>query len=171
MAIDTAPGEGTRVTLSAPLRVRVPEKTATSASPRAASEPTDASHSIDRCRVLLVDDHIIIREGLSTMLELQEGIDVVGQASNAVEAIKLADSLEPDVVIMDVSLGEVSGIEATHSIVSEHPEIKVIGLSMHIEDEIAEAMREAGASAYLTKGGPTNVLVSTIRSLASAIRA
>ncbi|MFW6213903.1 MAG: response regulator, partial [Spirochaetota bacterium] len=72
-----------------------------------------------------------------------------------------------DVVIMDVNLGEVSGIEATREIVGDHPEIKVIGLSMHIEDEIAEAMREAGAAAYLTKGGPTKVLVNTIRSIVS----
>ncbi len=167
MAIDTAPGHGTLVTLTAPLSVQPGPESGASTSEAKPRKRNGSPEPIERCRVLLVDDHSIIREGLSMMLELQDGIDVVGQAANAAEAIELAGSVHPDVVIMDVNLGEVSGIEATREIVGDHPEIKVIGLSMHIEDEIAEAMREAGAAAYLTKGGPTKVLVNTIRSIVS----
>ena len=114
-------------------------------------------------RVLVVDDHKIMREGLVGLMQFESDIEVVGQAADGPQAIELAGRLQPDVIIMDVNLGEMSGVEATKRILADMPHIKVIGLSMHTDGDLANAMRDAGAIAYLTKGGPAEDLISAIR--------
>ncbi len=164
MDIASAPNQGTRITLTVPVSAAV-------ASPQPAPRPSEPiSTSIvemrskeDLLRVLIVDDHKILREGLAGLLRFQPDMEVVGEACDGPEAIELAERLQPDVIVMDVNLGEMSGVEATGRIVSRHPQIRVIGLSMHVDEDVAAAMRQAGASAYLTKSGQSGELIETIR--------
>jgi PAS domain S-box-containing protein len=170
LQIDTAIGGGTRATISIPpgeeqpLRDRREEVRDMGAGTGTISiEPADA-----KIRILIVDDHKIVREGLAGLLQFESDMDVVGHAADGPEAIDLAHKLEPDVIIMDVNLGEMNGIEATKIITKQKPGIRVIGLSMHIDKSLAAAMREAGAAAYLTKGGPCEDLIGAIRSCRKA---
>ena len=114
-------------------------------------------------RVLLVDDHEIMRRGLAVLLADEPDIELVGEAENGVAGVDLAGRLLPDVVIMDVSMPGMSGTEATGLIKQAHPATRVIGLSMHDLDGTEEAMRAAGAEAYLTKDGPVEDLLCAIR--------
>ncbi len=114
-------------------------------------------------RVVLADDHRILREGLASLLIEEPDLQVVGQAGDGLEAIELVRSTRPDVVLMDVTMPRLDGIEATRRITAEMPGIAVIGLSMHEEDDMADAMRSAGATAYLSKGGPADTLIAAIR--------
>jgi DNA-binding NarL/FixJ family response regulator len=114
-------------------------------------------------RVLLADDHRILREGLASLLSEEPDLQIVGQAVNGLEAIQLARSIHPDVILMDVTMPRLNGIEATRRITAEMSQVAVIGLSMHEEDDMADAMRSAGAVAYLSKDGPADVLIATIR--------
>lgn len=116
-----------------------------------------------RIRVLLADDHQILREGLASLLADEPDMEVVGEAGDGQEAIELARSTAPDVILMDVTMPGVDGIQATRQITSEISNVRVIGLSMHEEEDMAKAMRAAGASAYLSKGGPSEALIAAIR--------
>lgn len=120
---------------------------------------------------MLVDDHRILRQGLAGLLKEEPGIEVLAEAENGAEALNLARELKPDVIIMDVNLPGMNGIEATRILVHEMPQVKIIGLSMHYEEDIAWAMREAGARAYLTKGCPVADLISAIRGCGTALDA
>jgi CheY-like chemotaxis protein len=116
-----------------------------------------------RWRVLLVDDHRLMREGLQALLEEETDIEVVGQAGNGVEAVQKADVLRPDVVVMDVLMPVMDGVEAARQIRAQHPEIRIIGLSMFDEADMARKMLQAGASTYLPKAGPAKELLAAIR--------
>ena len=118
----------------------------------------------DRLRVLLADDHQILRQGLAELLAAQPGTQVVGEASNGAEAIIMARQLKPDVVVMDITMPGMGGVEATRLLHLEMPHLRVIGLSMHEEDDMATAMRNAGASAFINKGGPIENLLAALRS-------
>jgi DNA-binding NarL/FixJ family response regulator len=166
MDIETAPGGGTRITLTAPLGL--PQRpTDETVSEEATDERAGPAIHIRRrpevCRVLIVDDHAIVREGLAELFQFESDIEVVGQAHDGPHAIQLAEELRPDVVVMDVNLGDMTGVDATRQMLCRNPRLKVVGLSMHADDEVALAMRDAGASAYLTKGGPAEDLIATIR--------
>ncbi len=115
-------------------------------------------------KVLLADDHRIIRASLAGLLKSQPGIEVVGQAADGREVIELARRLRPDVIVMDVTMPYVDGVEATRTLIGEMPGLSVIGLSMHEKEDTQQAMRAAGASRYLTKDGPPELLVAAIRS-------
>jgi DNA-binding NarL/FixJ family response regulator len=114
-------------------------------------------------RVLLADDHTFFRDGLARMLKKEPDIKVVGHAKDGQEAVNLAGKLKPDVILMDISMPIVNGIEATRIIHREHPNIRIIGLSMYDDQERAQAMRDAGVSDYLDKGCEASALVSAIR--------
>jgi len=116
-----------------------------------------------KIRVLVADDHEMMREGLAVLLRREPDIELVGGAFDGEVAVELARELRPDVVVMDVTMPRVNGIEATRRIVAELAGVSVIGLSMHEEADMAAAMREAGASGYLTKDGPPDALVAAIR--------
>jgi PAS domain S-box-containing protein len=156
MRIDAAPGHGSRFTLIAPVRLA-------KRSAQSSAIAEDAPLADFKIRVLIADDHIVVRQGLFKLLDEQPDIHVIGDAGKAYEAVEMARRLKPDVVLMDISLPDMSGLDATRLILSSCPEISVIGLSMHEEEDMAASMLEAGAVAYLTKGGATGPLISTIR--------
>jgi two-component system, NarL family, response regulator NreC len=116
--------------------------------------------------ILLVDDHLAARESLALILRHQENMEIIGEASNGRMAIELTRELQPDVIIMDVSMPVLNGIEATRQISSNHPNAKVIGFTMNPETNLAYAMQKAGAIACISKGDPIEVLLETIQKCA-----
>jgi DNA-binding NarL/FixJ family response regulator len=112
---------------------------------------------------LIADDHSIIRHGLSSLLSYEPDFEVVGEAADGRQAIELAQQCCPEVVIMDINMPVINGIEATRILAEEMPEVKVIALSMHLEKDAARGILEAGAVAYLAKGGGVEELLQTIR--------
>lgn len=114
-------------------------------------------------RVLVVDDHQIIRDGLKSLFSQEPDIEVVGEASTGEEAIVKADQLLPDVVLMDITLPVMDGLEAAAKILQAHSEIRVIGLSMHADRYYIGMMKDAGASAYVLKETAYEVLADTVR--------
>lgn len=103
-------------------------------------------------RVLLVDDHFLVRQGLRKYLSHHIDIELVGEATDGVEAVKLTDLLKPDVVVMDINMPNMNGIEATGSIIRKHPHMPVIGLSFYVGNENRDALLGAGACRLLEKG-------------------
>ncbi|MHB0999160.1 MAG: response regulator [Armatimonadota bacterium] len=114
-------------------------------------------------RVVLADDHKLMREGLCGLLEKQKDITVVGLADNGREAIQLVSKHSPDVVIMDISMPELNGIDATRQIVSEYPKVKVIILSMHLDQRLVGESLKAGAIGYVLKDSAFEDLVAAIK--------
>jgi len=114
-------------------------------------------------RVLLVDDHRILREGLRSLLSEQAGLIVVGDASDGEEALALVAESHPDVVVMDMVMPRMSGLEATTLIRRLHPEVRVLILSMYDDDEYVQRVIQAGASGYVLKGVAADDLVRAIR--------
>jgi len=104
-----------------------------------------------KLRILLADDHSVMRTGLRALLERQPGLEVVGESENGRETIKLADSLKPDIVIMDVGMPGLNGIEATQAIVNQHPATAVVILSMYADESYVMRALKAGARCYLLK--------------------
>jgi len=116
-------------------------------------------------RILLADDHKIMREGLCSLLEKQNEMEVVAQAENGRMTVKLTRELAPDVVIMDVAMPDLNGIEATQQIISEFPSVKVIALSMYSDRQTVKGMLRAGASGYLIKDSAFEELAQGIRAV------
>jgi two-component system NarL family response regulator len=112
---------------------------------------------------MIADDHQVMRRGLATMLQLETDIEVVAEASDGEEAIRIAREIEPDVILMDVSMPRMNGIEATRAIHSELPHVQIIGLSMYDEEDQAAAILNAGAAAYHCKSGSSALLLAAIR--------
>ena len=102
-------------------------------------------------RILLADDHKIVRDGLRTLIGKEAGMEVIGEAENGRKALKMAEKIRPNVVIMDMTMPDMNGIEAARKIVTEVPGVKVIALSMHSDRRFVLGMLEAGASGYLMK--------------------
>lgn len=116
-------------------------------------------------RILLADDHQTAREGLRELIAAQDGMEVVGEASNGRSAVEMSIEMSPDVVIMDIGMPDLNGIEATRRILSENPRCKVIGLSMHSDRRFLSEMLKAGATAYLLKDSAFEELASAIRAV------
>jgi DNA-binding NarL/FixJ family response regulator len=117
--------------------------------------------------ILLVDDHKIVFESLQSLLDEQPDMRVVGWAENGRDAVTKVKELEPAVVIMDVAMPDLNGIEATQQITSHYPGTKIIALSMHAEKQFVTGILSAGASGYLTKNCSSDELVNAIRSVAA----
>jgi DNA-binding NarL/FixJ family response regulator len=115
--------------------------------------------------VLLVDDHKIVREGTRQLLALHEDILVIGEASDGREAVRMAGEFQPNVVVMDVRLPQLNGIEATRIITSQYQKIKVLILSAYDDDSYVFPLFEAGASGYLLKTSSGNELAAAIRAV------
>jgi DNA-binding NarL/FixJ family response regulator len=113
-------------------------------------------------KIVIADDHQLMREGLSSLLSQQDDIQVVGQATNGREAVQLAEKDSPDVVVMDVSMPDLNGIDATRQIVARSPKTKVIALSMHSDRQFVAEMFRAGARGYLLKDGAFEELANAI---------
>jgi two-component system, NarL family, response regulator NreC len=118
-----------------------------------------------RLRILLADDHIVMRTGLSALLERQPNLEVVGESENGRETVELTGSLEPDVVVMDVGMPILNGIEATKLIVADHPTTAVIILSMHSDESYVMRALKAGARGYLLKDSAPADLLSAIQAV------
>ncbi|WP_404418904.1 response regulator [Marinospirillum sp.] len=118
-------------------------------------------------RVLIVDDHVLVRTGIEKMLAEAEGIEVVGQARDGEEAIRLTRELLPEVILMDVKMPGIGGVEATRKISRAHPESLVIGLTASGDDTFVQRLLQAGAKGYLTKGSSFEEVVRAIRLVAS----
>ncbi|MCK4752524.1 MAG: response regulator transcription factor [Planctomycetes bacterium] len=118
-------------------------------------------------KILIADDHKILSEAISSLLNNELGMEVVGQAEDGRAAIKLTRELKPDIIIMDIGMPNLNGIEATRQIVKELPDIKVVALSEHLDKRSICEMLKAGASGYVPKSCTFGELVSAIRSVAS----
>jgi len=126
-----------------------------------------AAPSPKKIRVLLVDDHEILRRGLASLLKAEPDLEVAGEASSGESAVNLARSIRPDVVLMDICMPGMGGVQATKLIHDELPEIRVIGLSVLEQAESADSIRKAGAIGYLTKGEASpDAMFSVIRTAA-----
>ena len=122
--------------------------------------------SADIIRVVLVDDHAVVRAGLKAMLRAARDIEVVGEASDGRAGVGLAERLKPEVIVMDLSMGELDGAGATREIVSKGLPTRVLVLTMHDEDEYLVPLLEAGAAGYLVKSAADRELVDAIRAVA-----
>jgi DNA-binding NarL/FixJ family response regulator len=118
-------------------------------------------------RILLADDHQIVRQGLRMLLEAESDMEVIGEADNGRKVLKLAQEMLPDVIIMDLSMPELNGIEATRQILSGSPAVKVVALSMHSDSLFVLNMIRSGASGYLLKDCALEELVKAIRTVVS----
>lgn len=120
----------------------------------------------DSIRVLLVDDHAVVRAGLRAVLSIAKDIEVVSEASSGREAIALAARIQPDVVVMDISMAELNGLAATPELLTVSPSSRVLFLTMHGEEEYLTAALQAGASGYLVKSAANRELVDAVRAVA-----
>lgn len=118
-------------------------------------------------KVVLVDDHAVVRAGLKAVLGSAKDIQVIGEGSNGKDAISLTERLDPDVIIMDLSMGEMDGATATREIVAKGARSKILILTMHAEDSYLVALLEAGASGYLVKSAADRELIDAVRAVAA----
>jgi DNA-binding NarL/FixJ family response regulator len=116
-------------------------------------------------KILIADDHGILRQGINSLIKEHGDMQVVGEANNGLEAVEMARKLRPDVVLIDVTMSGLSGIEATRQIKSELPEIKVLALTVHAEREVVLDMIRAGASGYILKECAFEDLINAIKTL------
>ena len=117
-------------------------------------------------RLLLVDDHAVVRSGLRMLLENEREIEIVGEAGNAAEAIEAATRLKPNLILMDIGLPDLSGIDATREIKRRLPEVSIVALTIHEDEEYFFKMLEAGASGYVPKRAAPEELLTAIRAAA-----
>lgn len=169
--IQSAPGQGAQFDLTVP-RTHQLHRAASNAAQtyhsgrqeRLASDDPSGSAS-QPLRILIADDHVVVRAGLQELFSERPGLLVLGEATNGVEAISQAADLQPDVIVMDVSMPKMNGIEAAREIHGSRPNIHIVGLSTY-DDEISErSMREAGAEAYFTKNEGTDRLLDYLLTL------
>lgn len=114
-------------------------------------------------RVLIVDDHQMVREGLRLLIAPEPDLELVGEAPDGQSAIAMTDELQPHVVVMDIGLPVMDGIEATRRILEAHPEVAVIGLSAHADTYFVKTMKQLGACGYIVKDKAFELLLDAIR--------
>ena len=122
---------------------------------------------MNKIRILIADDHAVVREGTRQFLEREEDLEVVGEAADGEEAVRLVGSLSPDVAIMDISMPNIDGIEATRQIKAKYPKVAVLILSAYDDDQFVFSLLEAGAAGYLLKSVRGNELVNAIREVSA----
>ena len=120
----------------------------------------------DKLTILLCDDHPIVRSGLAALLELHDDLEVVGQASDGEQAVRLAAELQPDVIVMDVSMPKVSGVDATTQIKAARPDARILALTAHDDNDYVHLLLKAGASGYVLKKTAAEDLVRAIHAVA-----
>lgn len=164
LTIDSTPGKGTSALITVPLATQeqAEENSATHGMEGLAVAPAGS-----RIRVMIVDDHEIMRDGLRRILNECPDIQVVAEAVDGRDAVEKARLYAPQVVMMDISMPRMNGVDATRQITGENAAIRVIGLSMHTDDAMGDSLRRAGADAYLSKDAPCDLLCGLIRKLGS----
>ncbi len=167
LSVESTPGKGSRFTLTLPLDLP-PAEVLQQVEPHAPFTPSRVSMACDSggIRVLFADDHKVMRQGLIQLTAGQPDIRIVGEATNGREAVELAHRLRPDVIVMDISMPEMDGIEATRRIRAELPGVRVIGLSMFEDEHTARAMRDAGAEAFVSKSASSSEVLKAIYAVA-----
>lgn len=173
--VASSPGRGCRTRIIFPLlnetKGTVPESTegkvaaGTAAGSKAKTQNDEEKMKI---RIILADDHTVVRHGLANLISRVPEFEIIGEAANGVEAVDLARKIHPDVVLMDINMPHMDGIEATRIIHGEHKDIHIIGFSMYQEESLKKALLEAGADAYITKQGASGDLIQAIRSCCKA---
>ncbi|MCA1728662.1 MAG: response regulator transcription factor [Actinobacteria bacterium] len=118
-------------------------------------------------RLLIADDHALVRSGLRLMLKREPGFEIIGEAGNGREAVELCRSLEPNLVLMDMRMPEMDGLEATRAIKREHPEISILMVTMHDNNDYMLEAAKAGAAGYVLKDASRNELLATMRHVMS----
>ena len=121
-------------------------------------------------KIVLVDDHKMLRDGLRSLLERRADLHVVGEAADGHAALAVAAQTRPDIVVMDMMMPGLGGPEATRRLVAEHPDIKVIALSMHSDQRLVASMLSAGAAAYLLKSSASDELLDAIDAVSAGRR-
>ena len=116
-------------------------------------------------RVLIVDDHAIVRAGLRALMKSEPGMELVGEANNGEQAIQFSKELQPDVIVLDLNLPDLDGIQVTHRIKNEQPGIRILILTVHEDEALLREAIRAGASGYIIKHAAENELISAIRSI------
>jgi PAS domain S-box-containing protein len=161
--IDSTPGKGSRFTFKIPLNLIQTKikKQSRADEPRHLAKENPLAVSKIR-RVLLADDHQVVLEGLANLMARIPNIEVVGKAADGKEALEMARRLHPDVVLMDISMPKIDGLEATRLITAELPWIRVIGLSMFADENVSKKMIEAGAKAFVPKSSSSAELLKAI---------
>jgi two-component system, NarL family, response regulator NreC len=122
---------------------------------------------VKRIRILLADDHAVVRQGFKMILGAQSDMEIVGEAGNGRDAVEMAEKLRPDVVVMDVAMPELNGIEATRRLLANAPHARVLALSMHKDSVYVREILRAGARGYLLKDSIAADLVAAVRAVAS----
>ncbi len=174
--IDSAPGQGARITIIAPLHQKdqSPDEAVglqpTSPPPGEARQQPESLPPVSHIRLLLADDHVVVRQGLTAVLAAEPDLTIIGEAGNGIDALEKAQLLNPDIVLMDFSMPGMDGVEATRRLRGKLPHIQVIGLSMYEEPDRSAAIIKAGAAAYVSKSGQPQHLVETIRKVYSETR-
>ncbi len=164
LEVRSGSGKGSRIVIVIPREAVILSALAPAAAAAASGVPLAGTERLSRAvRVLVVDDHPIVRESTADLIRGEDDLEVVGQAAGALEAVDLVRRVLPDVVLMDVSMPEIDGVQATRMLTSEFPGVRVIGLSMYNDDMLGGAMRDAGAVECLEKGSLGSQLVATIR--------
>lgn len=160
------PGKGTTAVLRVPLRAdTVVPKGSLQAAPASSPSPSRRRRSDkSRIRVALVDDHAMVRQGLRSILDDADDLEVVGEAEDGQAAIEVARRARPDVIVLDINLPKLNGIEVTRRILAEHPTTTIIGISVNDDDQVARAVKAAGATAFLPKGSAASHLMREIYS-------
>ncbi len=181
LLIESAPGHGTKATIRTPYH---PPHIGSANRPSAMVMPLSASdsrrqdlsatpqspESSDLIGILLVDDHAMVRQGLRSMLDEYEDVAVIGEASNGQEAVESVAQLRPSVVVMDINMPHINGIDATIEIKARHPEVAVIGLSVQNSGETREAMLRAGAATLISKEAAVDELYLAIRQALAGVQ-
>jgi CheY-like chemotaxis protein len=188
MELDSAPGRGTTVTLGVtpgalpsrderpdaastrPVEPELAEVRAPARGPGGSPPKAGPRLPAQPIRVLLVDDHAMVRQGLRSILNGYPDLDIIAEAGDGEEAVTLAALLKPDLIVMDVNLPRLDGVEATRRIRQTHPEALVVGLSVNQADHVVQAMKAAGAAAFLTKESAADQLYETIGGLVGVER-
>jgi DNA-binding NarL/FixJ family response regulator len=121
-----------------------------------------------KTRILVVDDHQMFRDGLKALLNLQKDMEVIGEAENGQDAVAKTRKLRPDIILMDIKMPVMDGVEATRRILAETPDMKILALSMNSDDGFKTSMMHAGALGYILKGGDFEELSGAIRQAAGS---
>jgi CheY-like chemotaxis protein len=149
LTITSTPGSGTNVDISVPLELGTERRGDIRMD---VSAPSAAARDA-KIRIMVADDHALVREGLRRMIRTLSDVELIGEAANGEEAVEQAMRLRPEAILMDINMPKMTGIEATRIIKRDLPEVVIIGLTLHDDEDILAAFREAGASECITKGG------------------
>jgi CheY-like chemotaxis protein len=168
--VESAPGRGTRASLMLPCGSKRPDLVTPAVQGVAGLAGVAVAKREGATRVLLVDDHAMVRQGLRGILDGYQDLHVIGEAADGQEAVELACALSPDVVVMDVNLPKIDGVEATKLIKAQRPSTVVIGLSVHQANQIQHMFKEAGAAGYITKDAAADSLHEAIISAVGVTR-